>query len=109
MALVSICLAVLSIGITLVLYIRSRTKRCTIPGPKGWPFIGIYPSVSHEVFKDFAELSKQHGDIFCCRFGTADVVVMNKHEIVDELFRKRQGTFNDRFISIPEDLDIPIG
>lgn len=104
MSAISICLAAVSIAVAAVLYLRSRTKRCNIPGPKGWPLVGLYPTLRHEVFKDFAELSKKYGDIFCCRFGTADVVVINKYEIIDELFRKRQGTFNDRFIKLPEDL-----
>ncbi|XP_071837724.1 cytochrome P450 2F2-like [Apostichopus japonicus] len=91
------------------LFIRSNCRRCTLPGPKGWPLLGVLPYLPKKCYKYFTELSKQYGDIYCCRLGTTDLVIVSNLDILDDIFRRRGAIFNNRFLNLPENIDLPLG
>ncbi|KAJ8040548.1 Cytochrome P450 2F3 [Holothuria leucospilota] len=88
---------------------KSIKGGCNLPGPIGFPIIGIYPFLNGEFFFYLFRMGKTYGDIYHCRIGTANVVVVNSFEITEDMLRKKAELFNDRAFGTPENIDIPVG
>lgn len=72
------------------LWLRRRDRKlASIPGPKGYPFIGVgykLPPKSPALFREWAT---QYGDIFKLRVGWYNWVVINTPEAVREILEKQ--------------------
>ncbi|XP_041464534.1 cytochrome P450 2D6-like [Lytechinus variegatus] len=89
------------IGYLLVKQLFGKRYRLP-PGPKGWPFIGSYPTIvsgkydQRELFGMWAE---EYGNIYTFNvFGTR-FVILNSHDLVQEAFQSPD--INDRAPILP--------
>ena len=81
---VFICIA------TLILKWLRRDRRLnTIPGPKGYPIVGIGHKLPPKAPAVFREWAMQYGDVFKIRVGWYDWVVINSPEAIREILEKQ--------------------
>ncbi|KAL4898266.1 putative O-methylsterigmatocystin oxidoreductase [Aspergillus ambiguus] len=85
-----LCLASLLLISTLLIKWRRRDRRLDfIPGPKGYPFIGIGYQLPPKAPAVFRKWALEYGDVFKIRVGWYDWVVINSPEAVREILEKQ--------------------
>ena len=76
--------------------LSTQSKKMTLPGPRGLPFIGYLPFMGKYPHKTFIELAKKYGDVFQLRLGSRPVVVINGLESLRQAALKQQNDFAGR-------------
>ena len=77
--------------------LRSLPKKDYPPGPRCFPLLGnVHHFSSTMPFVQFTELAKQYGDIVGLKAGPGNIVVLNKANLVRELYEKRGGKYAGR-------------
>ncbi|XP_071790637.1 cytochrome P450 2U1-like [Asterias amurensis] len=67
------------------------------PGPRGWPFLGILPSLGMSApHERLAEVAAKYGGLFTCYFGVHRVVVLGDYESITEALGRSGDAFSDR-------------
>jgi cytochrome P450 len=92
-----ICLLYQTIGViftflvafqVLVLY-QNRRQKIDLPGPRGWPLIGLGLDLPRRPRNMLNEYRKQYGDMFQMRLGWYDWVLFNNPRDVKEVFDRK--------------------
>ena len=81
--------AFLGVTAIIIAWLRQDRRLDTIPGPKGYPLIGIgyqLPSKAPAVFRNWA---REYGDVFKIRVGWYNWVVINTPEGIREILEKQ--------------------
>lgn len=75
----------------ILLLARQRGSRSlrSIPGPKGYPLIGIGLSLPPEAIQVFRKWALEYGELFKLRIGWWDWVIINSPEAFKEIFDKQ--------------------
>lgn len=81
--------ALSGIIIFFTLWLRHDRRLASIPGPKGWPLIGIGYKLPPNAPALFREWAAEYGDIFKIRVGWYNWVVINTPEAVREIMEKQ--------------------
>ncbi|KFM82752.1 Cytochrome P450 18a1, partial [Stegodyphus mimosarum] len=80
----------------LLFFIWNKNRRLP-PGPWGLPFIGYYPHISNQPYKDLYKLSKKYGNVISFRtLGGNLVIVLNGTKTIKEIFVNRADEFIGR-------------
>lgn len=74
---------------SLVFIDNARRRRINLPGPKGWPLIGVGLDLPARPRKMLNTYRKKYGDVFKVRMGWYDWVFFNTPEGVKEVFDKQ--------------------
>ncbi|KAJ5698628.1 hypothetical protein N7462_000633 [Penicillium macrosclerotiorum] len=83
-------LALLLAATTIIIRLIRRDRRLdSIPGPKGYPFIGIGYQLPPKAPAVFRKWALEYGDIFKIRVGWYNWVVINTPEAVREILEKQ--------------------
>ncbi|RDW58258.1 O-methylsterigmatocystin oxidoreductase-1 [Coleophoma cylindrospora] len=79
------------LGITALILVRLRRDRRldSIPGPRGYPMIGIGYKLPPKAPAVFRKWAMEYGDIFKIRVGWYDWVVINTPEAIREILEKQ--------------------
>lgn len=94
---------VLSIALLLAVLVvidNARRSKIDLPGPSGWPLIGIgldLPARPRKMLKGYRE---KYGDAFKMRLGWYDWVLFNTREGVREVFDRQVGATPDCFRAV---------
>ena len=83
---VSGCLLLAQVAISIY---NARRNRIDLPGPKGWPFIGIGFDLPKRPRKLLSEYRTKYGDAFKIRLGWYNWVFFNTPDGVKEVFDKQ--------------------
>ena len=68
---------------------RSRGNHVNLPGPKGWPLIGIGLDLPKQPRKLLKEYREKYGETFKMRLGWYDWVFFNDPQSVREVFDRQ--------------------
>ena len=85
-AIISGCLLLLQVAIAIY---NARRNRIDLPGPRGWPWIGIGFDLPKRPRKMLSEYRVKYGDAFKMRLGWYNWVFFNTPEGVKEVFDKQ--------------------
>ncbi|KAI4866579.1 putative O-methylsterigmatocystin oxidoreductase [Hypoxylon rubiginosum] len=89
-------------------WLRHDRRIDTIPGPKGYPFIGIGYKLPPKTSTIFREWASEHGELFKVRVGWYNWVVINSPEAVGEILEK-QGVSTASKAPLPMSHDVVTG
>ncbi|KAF8643363.1 hypothetical protein AX16_009091 [Volvariella volvacea WC 439] len=87
---------VLTAGVTVLFLLRRRKSGAFPPGPKGVPVLGNVDLPTTQQWLTYTEWKKTYGDLIGLQVLGQPIVLINKYEIVDELFNKRGSMYSDR-------------
>lgn len=82
-------LTVLSVTIAIVSWLQRDRRLDAIPGPKGYPLIGVALQLTPNTAAIFRNWAIQYGEIFKIRVGLYTWVVINSPEAVREILEKQ--------------------
>lgn len=94
---ISFLAVVTFLGSILYLLDRSRLPKIDLPGPTGWPFIGVALALPERPRKMLGEYRKRYGDAFQVRLGWYNWVIINTPEGVTEVFDRQVCIYNFSF------------
>jgi cytochrome P450 len=80
---------VLSVTIVVVAWLQRDRRLDAIPGPKGYPFIGVATQLTPNTAAIFHRWALQYGEIFKIRVGWYNWVVINTPEAIREILEKQ--------------------
>lgn len=86
-------LVVLSALLALVAWVRRDRRLDNMPGPQGWPLIGIGLGLPRRPISTMHEWALEHGEVFKLRVGWYNWVVLNSPQAVREVLDKQVGAF----------------
>lgn len=66
----------------------TRSKKASLPGPSGLPFIGNLLFIGKYPYRTFTKLLKQYGNVFQIRILSRKIVVLNGLETIREALQK---------------------
>ena len=89
-------------------WLRRDRRLDKIPGPRGWPLVGVGYKLPPKAPALFRTWAKQYGDIFKIRVGWYDWVVINSPEAIREILEK-QATVTSSKAPSPMGHDIVTG
>ncbi|XP_064644177.1 cytochrome P450 2J4-like [Lineus longissimus] len=96
----SLTLAVGALAVILLVYLLfGQYLHRFPPGPKGLPFLGCWPWMTHDWHKDFEKLGKGYGDLFTVWLLNTPVLVFQGWRAFDEAFNKQATVWCNRPIS----------
>ncbi|KAL8938469.1 MAG: hypothetical protein Q9216_003882, partial [Gyalolechia sp. 2 TL-2023] len=72
-----------------VIYLRRDRRLDSIPGPKGYPLIGLGYKLPPKAPAKFRQWSQQYGDVFKIRVGWYNWVIINTPEAIREILEKQ--------------------
>jgi hypothetical protein len=75
--------------IILIIADNARRSKIDLPGPNGWPLIGLGLELPAQPRQMLAKYRKKYGDAFTMRLGWYDWVFFNTPEGVKEVFDKQ--------------------
>lgn len=85
-----VCLTILfSITIVVTIWLRRDYRLDTIPGPEGYPLIGIGYKLPPRAPIFFRKWALEYGDVFKIRVGWYNWVVLNTPEAIREILEKQ--------------------
>ncbi len=65
-----------------------------VPGPRGWPFLGVAPRLRREAFHTQLEgWSRDFGEVFAFRLGKRRFLAVADPEVIASVLRRRPGVF----------------
>ena len=70
---------------------RAHRDRIKLPGPKGWPLIGVGLDLPKRPRQTLGEWREKYGDTFKMKLGWYNWVFFNTPEAVKEVFDKQVG------------------
>jgi cytochrome P450 len=76
-------------AVVIIAWLRRDRRLDTIPGPKGYPFIGVGYQLPPKAPAAFRRWALEYGDVFKIRVGWYDWVVLNSPEAVREILEKQ--------------------
>ncbi|KAL8786126.1 MAG: hypothetical protein Q9213_002992 [Squamulea squamosa] len=79
----------LSVAVVVIVWLRRDRRLDALPGPKGYPLIGVgykLPAKAPTIFRKWA---LEYGDVFKVRVGWYDWVVINTPEAIREILEKQ--------------------
>ncbi|MCJ1436264.1 hypothetical protein MMC27_005642 [Xylographa pallens] len=80
---------ILTIVVIVSAWIRRDRRLDTIPGPKGYPIIGVGYKLPPKAPAAFRKWASEYGEVFKLRVGWYDWVVINTPEAVREILEKQ--------------------
>ena len=98
----------LGITVFVIAWLRRDHRLDTIPGPKGYPLIGVGYKLPPKAPAVFRKWAMQYGDVFKIRVGWYDWVVINTPEAIREILEK-QATITSSKAPSPMGHDIVTG
>jgi len=88
-------LAITLLLIILIVFDNARRKKIDLPGPNGWPLIGIGLDLPARPRKMLDAYRKKYGDAFKMRLGWYDWVLFNTRDGVREVFDRQVSCYLD--------------
>lgn len=85
-------LALLAIGLVLaglVAWLRRDTRLSKMPGPKGYPLIGIGLSLPAKAHVSLREWATSYGEVFRLRVGMYNWVIINSPQAMHDILNKQ--------------------
>lgn len=82
-------LIVLSALLAITVWVRRDRRLDKMPGPQGWPLIGIGISLPQSSIFKMHAWALQHGEVFKLRVGWYNWVVLNSPQAVKEILDKQ--------------------
>lgn len=79
----------LGIAVAVLAYLRRDRRLDTIPGPKGYPLIGIGYKLPPKAPAIFRKWALEYGEVFKIRVGWYNWVIINSPEAVREILEKQ--------------------
>lgn len=65
-----------------------------VPGPRGWPLLGIAPRIRLESFhRQLEDWSREYGEVFAFRLGRRRFLAVSNPEVVASVLRRRPDIF----------------
>jgi cytochrome P450 len=65
-----------------------------VPGPRGWPLLGVAPQLKPEAFHLQLEAwARRYGDVFAFRIGPRRFLAVADPEVIGSVLRRRPGAF----------------
>ncbi|NML43974.1 cytochrome P450 [Ramlibacter sp. G-1-2-2] len=65
-----------------------------VPGPRGWPLLGIAPRVKLESFhRQLEDWSREYGEVFAFRLGRRPFLAVSNPEVIASVLRRRPEVF----------------
>src|SRR3954470_20135899 len=65
-----------------------------VPGPRGWPLLGVAPRLRREAFhRQLEGWAREYGDIFAFRLGSRRFLAVTDPEVIASVLRRRPGAF----------------
>ncbi|KAI5855058.1 putative O-methylsterigmatocystin oxidoreductase [Durotheca rogersii] len=104
LAVLAVVLAIAS----LTLWFRRDRRLDKMPGPRGWPLIGIGISLPHKAHFRFREWAAQYGEVFRLRVGWFNWVVINSPQAMQEILNK-QSQYTSSKMPAPLGNDVVMG
>jgi hypothetical protein len=80
---------VLAVAIALSTWLGRERRLDRIPGPGGWPFIGIGISLPPQAPERMRQWGRQYGELFKLRVGYHNWVVINSPQAFKEILDKQ--------------------
>lgn len=66
----------------------------SVPGPRGWPLIGVAPQVRPDAFhRQLEDWSRRYGSVFSFRIGRRRFLTVTDPEAIASVLRRRPGLF----------------
>jgi hypothetical protein len=84
----------LVLGLISLQWWQQNNTMATIPGPRGYPFVGIGLGMPPHAPKVFREWAWEYGEIFKLRIGWYNWVVINSPEAFKEILDKQVSTLD---------------
>lgn len=85
-------LIVLGVFLSIAAWIRRDRRLDRMPGPQGWPLIGIGLGLPPRSILTMHEWALQHGEVFRLRVGWYNWVVLNSPQAVRDILDKQVST-----------------
>lgn len=85
----TVLFSIFGFTVSLLLWIRRDRRLDGIPGPKGFPFIGIGYQLPPNAAAQFREWALEYGDVFKMRVGWYNWVVINSPDAIREILEKQ--------------------
>lgn len=79
----------LSVAVLVITWLRRDRRLDAIPGPKGYPLIGVGYKLPPKAATIFRQWALEYGDVFKIRVGWYDWVVINTPEALREILEKQ--------------------
>lgn len=95
------CLIVLTAVLGVATWIRRDRRLDKMPGPHGWPLIGIGLGLPPRSILAMHEWALEHGEVFKIRVGWYNWVVLNSPQAVREILDKQVSSFTPVVTLIP--------
>jgi cytochrome P450 len=65
-----------------------------VPGPRGWPLLGVAPRLRREAFhRQLEGWAREYGDVFAFRLGQRRFLAVADPEVIATVLRRRPGAF----------------
>ncbi|MDB5861794.1 MAG: cytochrome [Ramlibacter sp.] len=65
-----------------------------VPGPRGWPLLGVAPRLRREAFhRQLEGWARDYGDVFAFRLGKRRFLAVADPEVIASVLRRRPGAF----------------
>ena len=78
-------------------YLTKESWKRLPPGPPSLPLIGSFPFLgSSDICESLRKLARKYGDVFTVYFGTRRVVVLDRYEVIYDVFVKNAQFFSGR-------------
>ncbi len=66
---------------------RVNVRSHTVPGPKGYPFLGVLPGLRRNALRVLVEAEREYGDVVCLRVGAKRVYLLNHPDHVKRILQ----------------------
>lgn len=99
-------LFVLSALLVITIWIRRDRRLDKMPGPKGWPLIGIGISLPRRPIFTMHAWALEHGEVFKLRVGWYNWVVLNSPQAVKEILDKQVRAASTTLDSMSNSLEV---
>ena len=103
-----VLLTILLVIVIATAWLRRERRLDTIPGPKGYPLLGIGWKLPPRAAATFRDWATEYGEVFKVRVGWYDWVILNTPEAVREILEK-QASITASKIPAPMGHDIVTG
>nr|WCR39970.1 ferruginol synthase CYP2 [Scutellaria baicalensis]WCR39971.1 ferruginol synthase CYP3 [Scutellaria baicalensis] len=96
----AIVIAVLFVGWTCFLWLRSGLRRAKLPpGPRPYPIVGNMLQLGNKPHQTFAKLAKTYGPLMSIHLGSVYTVIVSSPDMAREIMLKFGQSFSSRHIA----------